>query len=459
MGLDPPTLTTLSPILRELAYKSSPRLILSLRPQDPVPDWITHLFVLGENHTIALQGQTTDVLSKVGLWANGEDVPSDSGKAISATEMTARYGPALSEVGHVLQEKQIQPTDTTPSSHTEPPLPQETTNDLSTNPEPLIELQNVIVKYGPKVVLGAGSPNGLNLKICPGSRLLILGPNGSGKTTLLSLLTSDHPQSYSLPVFHFGRSRLPQIGRPGISIFDIQSRIGHSSPEIHAFFPRTMSIRGTLASAWAETFVTKPNLTPSASADIDAVLRWFEPELNPSHSPSSEGVSDLSWASNSAFHPFYTLSFQTQRLLLLLRALIKKPDIIILDEAFSGLSPYVREKAIAFLEDGFTTTVDPNRGKGKKSWSRVPTTSQTLSEMGESNFLASGITSHQALVVVSHVREEVPGVVDEWVRLPGEEELEASAAGGDAARIRVGREHGKEGVAGSDEGWRRIWGL
>ena len=46
MGLDPPTLLTLSPMLKGLAEASAPRLVLTLRPQDPIPDWITHLMFL-----------------------------------------------------------------------------------------------------------------------------------------------------------------------------------------------------------------------------------------------------------------------------------------------------------------------------------------------------------------------------------------------------------------------------
>ena len=481
VGLDPPTLTTLSPILRDLAYKSSPRLILSLRPQDPIPDWITHLLMLGEDYSVALQGRTADVLSKVSLWANGEDVPSDSGKAISAHEMTARYGHALSEVGHILNERPVQQSNAPKDS----PHTDESTLASSGQPskasEPLIELKSVVVKYGSKVVLGGGSAHGLDLTISRGSRLLIIGPNGSGKTTLLSLLTSDHPQSYSLPVFHFGRSRLPSRGQPGISLFQIQDRMGHSSPEIHAFFPKYMSIRATLESAWAETFVAKPTLPPSAHEHVDAVLRWFEPELNPHHhshpaNPSAKSSSpslqpyhslspstDLSWALDRTNHPFSSLPFLTQRLLLLLRALIKKPDIVILDEAFSGLSPYVREKAIAFLEDGFSTTVEAaphgaNSSNNNKGWIRKPTADKQVAAK------FTGIEQRQALVVISHVREEVPKVVDEWIRLPGEEELDddaaaAAADGRGVVGIRRGREDAEGGIANSEEAWRRIWGL
>lgn len=61
MGLDPPTIFKLSPLLRSLAEKSSPRIFLALRAQDPIPDWITHLFYLDENLRVTHRGPVQDV--------------------------------------------------------------------------------------------------------------------------------------------------------------------------------------------------------------------------------------------------------------------------------------------------------------------------------------------------------------------------------------------------------------
>ena len=65
MGLDPPTITALNPLLHNLARMSSPRLLLALRPQDPLPDWITHLIYLGPNLKIAQQGKRKKVLTAI----------------------------------------------------------------------------------------------------------------------------------------------------------------------------------------------------------------------------------------------------------------------------------------------------------------------------------------------------------------------------------------------------------
>jgi ABC-type molybdenum transport system ATPase subunit/photorepair protein PhrA len=635
VGLDPPTLVTLSPMLRELAYKSSPRLVLALRPQDPVPEWITHLVILGGNHTIALMGLKEEVLFALSCWADAYDNKA-AGRYASkmAREMTGLYGEPLLEVGHTLTSTGITRYDTykkvrsithpryfnewgvldprylsradkeafEPFRHKQPRLwtlpellkmtttlpgifkdnitddldrsgdtargqtmtqteqsfkPDTSTAGVSVNTaatsnpassvgKPLIELSGVVVKYGTKTVLGHPPPQdgqsapGLHLTIRENTRLALLGPNGSGKTTLLSLLTSDHPHSYSLPIKFFGRSRLPEAGRLGLSLWDIQSRIGHSSPEIHAFFPKGLSIRRVLESAWAETFAAKPKLSFERDEVVNSFLRWWEPELRqtrrntasgadnaagnttankqtwmPAHSKSSLGVlisesypefvqteqpeseedEDLDWAEDKRTHAFGVLPFGTQRLLLLLRAMIRSPDILVLDEAFSGLSPEVREKAMCFLEHGETVFLQRRRASAGHDGSqlmRVPnmrlivehilayhnvslpialgytskrkdlqrmtrgellrTADMDAEKEDISGYRFTGLNDKQALVVVSHVREEIPGIVNEWLRLPGEEEIVEEGRGVEMGRC-------DDGSIRTVEGWGRVWGL
>lgn len=500
MGLDPPTLVNLSPMLRRLAYRSSPLLVLGLRPQDPIPDWITHLVVLGHNHTVALMGRKEHVLFSVRRWVDIASTSSDGETQIpSSNEATSHgmveniireYGLPPAGVGDVLSERGISkhPVFEAISSEDEalwksvpsmkedgqktlddllklsvaaPALLTKATSAAKSSPshsvdvdgqerrlgDAIIELSSVVVKYGDKTVLGHPPPQpgfttqGLNLTIRQATRLALLGPNGSGKTTLLSLLTSDHPQSYSLPIKFFGRSRLPSRGHPGLSLWEIQSRIGHSSPEIHAFFPKTLPVRRVLESAWAETYAGKPALTPERRAMVDVFLRHWEPELRqdvPASETDSGGGDDpasassgLAWASDRSNHAFGVLPFSAQRLLLLLRAAIKEPDIVILDEAFSGLSARTRDKAMSWLEHGNTGT-------------------SASAQSEEASY--PGLTPQQALVVVSHVKEEIPDMVDEWIRLPGEEEVLEHARGVEGGRTR-------RAEIKTQQGWMKVWGL
>lgn len=340
--------------------------------------------------------------------------------------------------------------------------------------EPIIEMDGVQVRYGDKTVLGGWKQRindelkeGLHWKVRRGQRWAIIGANGSGKTTLLSLITSDHPQAYALPIRLFGRSRLPEPGKPAISVFDLQSRIGHSSPEVHAFFPRQLTVRQAIESAWAETFLSKPVLNHKRDLDVDRVLRIFKPELDPNFtagSSPSQGAGkgdkpesfdllspfEASGRSlNTAKLPddevsyadsllFGSLSIPQQRLVLFLRAIIHKPDLVILDEAFSGMSPSLRQKCFHLLEGG-----DMRRLK------RFNVDDSLFSGKG-ARF--TGLTDEQALIVVSHVKEEVPDCVRHWMRLPSDNE-----GVGEPLEFKMGVLRATDSLSSNSELWNHIW--
>ncbi|RAL11999.1 putative ABC transporter [Aspergillus homomorphus CBS 101889] len=425
MGLDPVAERSISDLLRRLAAKSEPRLIIALRPQDPIPKWISHVVVFGDRKGIFYQGRR-DLLPRL--------VPGCEafmyGKPFRVAEMVDI---------EAWQDKEVLDGLTRISGFKEPPLTRDFMRELlptwkpntwRTLPrdldpprggEPLIEMDGVRVQYGDKVVLGdwsqpvnGNSEEGLHWTVRRGQRWAVLGANGSGKTTLLSLITSDHPQTYALPVRLFGRSRLPEAGKPGVSIFELQRRVGHSSPEIHAFFPRQLTIRQALESAFAETFLARPKLNYEADLDVDAFLQYFRPELNPSKTtPYKDRIEQISYEARSMlpyfrrfnYYKFYEnpggeveyadsikfgdLSVDLQRLVLFLRALVHRPDIVILDEAFSGMSSTLRDKCHAFLESG----------AGPESRFR-------------------GLSDQQALIMISHVAKEIPSLVRHYLRLP-----------------------------------------
>ena len=442
MGLDPPTVTTMSPLLCNLAKAASPRLVLALRPQDPLPDWITHLLYLGPYLRISRQGGRKTVSKELKarkkrgsqdeLTPQPETVPQRS----LIHSLGARRAPTTEELSIS--------RDGLPLHDPQPPSP------LG---EVLVNMQGVCVKYGEKPALGGWSQNldgeekqGLWWMVRREERWGVFGPNGSGKTTLLSLICSDHPQAYSLPIEVFGKGRLPRPGQPGISIFDIQARIGQSSPEIHAFFPRNISLRKTIENAWADTFLGTPSMTHMNKLAVDSCLSWFEAELNPAFVASNvkqENLtrSNLQWA--ESIH-FGDAPFSAQRIALFLRAIVKKPDLIVLDEAFSGMDPYVRDKCMLFLTWGETKSfaMTTNR-RAEQVRVVVDTEPQLLSKE-----VFQGLSRDQALIVVSHVKEEVPGVVREWMSLP-------EATSGKAARF--GRFNGP--LENDSKAWGQIWRL
>jgi ABC-type molybdenum transport system ATPase subunit/photorepair protein PhrA len=284
----------------------------------------------------------------------------------------------------------------------------------------------------------------------------VFGPNGSGKTTLISLITSDHPQTYSLPIKLFGRTRLPQPGQPGISIFDLQQRIGHSSPEVHVFFPKQLSLRRTIESAWADTPLTKPKLTYEIDEKVNAALMWFRGELVPSLGPPKWMKAEMDRAvlgmdngwfnaerepadpERAAYHlkraeealfeeqhemegedwadkiKFGELSFSAQRVALFIRAIIRNPDLVVLDEAFSGMDDFARDKCHLFLSHGEEAIFHLKRAQSPIDMPKI--TRSDLSRLGLAK--VKGLQDSQALIVVSHKKEEVPGCVRNWICLP-----------------------------------------
>ncbi|KAK5730803.1 hypothetical protein LTR15_000741 [Elasticomyces elasticus] len=427
MGLDPNTLRTMSEVLKQIAVKQHPHLIMSLRPEDGVPEWVSHLVVVDEQLRVIAQG------SKRQLQIEGEPdvlrIVNAVGHGYSAAPKTR-----LSRDGFEQRSPPLSPG------------------------EALVEMHGVEVAYGSKVVLGDWQHNdeksGLWWSLHRGQCCAILGPNGSGKTTMLSLITSDHPQTYSLPIELFGRSRLPGPGQPGISLFDIQRRMGHSSPEVHAFFPKQVSLRRVLESAWADAPLAKPKLNEDAKRRVNACLRWFSKELNPKWSKETpydrlalakdkamarklqEEVladdADLAWASQLTFRE---VSFSSQRLLLFLRAVVASPDLVIMDEALSGIDEAIRDKALLFLSHG---------EKVSKIVDNVAQPSM-LARIGAT--VIDGLSPEQALLVISHSKEDVPGCIREWICLPEP---------GEGKQPRVGKLAGPLEL--NPAAWGEIWG-
>ncbi|KAF2429017.1 hypothetical protein EJ08DRAFT_718944 [Tothia fuscella] len=552
MGLDPPTLNLLSSLLHRLAEAQSPRLILSLKPDEHIPIWITHMAFITRSFKVDSMGPIEEVLTNIRdrvheinerpdplgvTYKKGETPKPDWARPVEATDEelelvdTGRHLEAqrpyraVTTTGYdnpYATEKELRLYSRDKSREKRRKggevevlgsdndlgslvkhLPGERrvhmsrdgftgANVLREPPgEALIEMKGVKVQYGDKAVLGDWTETidgverkGLWWNICRGQRWGVFGPNGSGKTTLISLICSDHPQTYSLPILLFGKSRLPTPGQPGISIFDIQSRIGHSSPEVHTFFPKHLSLRRAIESAWADTPLTRPKLTSEIDEKVSAALRWFQGELNPAlgatemqkremlrrtrfdrayakevnvveKSRIKRGIDaqltelgydihdSLEWADTGKFGE---LSFSSQRVALFIRAVIRNPDLVILDEAFSGMDDFARDKCHLFLSRGESAifsyrTTQP--GKLVRKAGPRPFESD-ISRAGKVR--VPGLQKSQALIVISHKKEEVPGCVVNWLCLPESGSGETPRMGELDCPLELG-----------SQGWKDIW--
>lgn len=196
----------------------------------------------------------------------------------------------------------------------------------------LVELHNVTVRYGKAVILSR-----LNWTVREGESWALLGPNGSGKTTLLSLILGDNPQAYVNEVRVFGQRR-----GSGESIWQLKQKIGWVSPELHLHFDDTLSVFDAVGSGFHETMGVFEPMKPFQCAATRRSLRRF-------------GLID------SADLPLFCLSSGLQRMVLLARALVKKPRLLILDEPCQGLDATHRElitqKVDSLIRAGSATAI------------------------------------------------------------------------------------------------------
>jgi len=200
-----------------------------------------------------------------------------------------------------------------------PPWP-----DNLDRPEPtevLVRLEDGKVQYGDTLIF-----DHLSLEITQGDHTLLTGPNGSGKSTLLDLLTGDHPQCYgnTMEILGFKRGS-------GESIWDIKKQIGIVSPGLH----RDHRVAGSA-------------LHIALSGFFDTIGLYDEPsEQQISH--ARQWLALIGMAELSAV-PFKQLSYGEQRLVLVARALVKQPSLLILDEPTQGLDDVNRHRVMYFLE-------------------------------------------------------------------------------------------------------------
>jgi len=172
----------------------------------------------------------------------------------------------------------------------------------------VINLLNGNVAYHHKYVLEK-----VNWEVNQGERWALLGANGSGKSTLISLLTGDNPQAYQNELYLFGKRR-----GTGESIWDIKKKIGYVSPEMHLYFPKNMSVWKVVASGIFDTIGLFKVLKETDEEAVDNVLSLL----------SIQSIRERN---------LNELSSGEQRMALLARALVKNPELLLLDEACQNL--------------------------------------------------------------------------------------------------------------------------
>lgn len=216
----------------------------------------------------------------------------------------------------------------------------------------IIKFDKVTIRYGTRTIL-----KDLDWTVRKGEHWALSGHNGSGKSTLLSLVCADNPQSYACNISLFGQKR-----GSGESIWDIKRHIGYVSPEMHRSYKQNIPAIQIVASGLKDTvgLYTRPN-----ESEKQQCRYWLN-------------VFSIGHLENRNFHE---MSSGEQRLVLLARAFVKEPDLLILDEPLHGLDDenrvMVKEIVDKYCED-----------------------------------------SSRTLIYVTHYQEELPNCIDHSICLP-----------------------------------------
>ena len=188
--------------------------------------------------------------------------------------------------------------------------------------QPRIVLRDGVVAYDDRPIL-----NHLSWTVNPGEHWQIVGPNGAGKSTLLSLITGDHPQGYSNDLTLFGRRR-----GSGETIWDIKKHIGYVSSSLHLDYRVSTTVRNVILSGYFDS------------------IGIYQAVSDKQHKLAQQWLDILGMDNRVADAPFHSLSWGQQRLALIVRALVKHPTLLILDEPLQGLDPLNRQLIRRFVD-------------------------------------------------------------------------------------------------------------
>lgn len=176
---------------------------------------------------------------------------------------------------------------------------------------PLIEISNATIWRGSTRVF-----ENLDLVIEQHERIAIVGPNGSGKTTLLKAFNRElYPVASPGSVFRI-------LGRDRWNVWELRKHVGIVSQDLQQrYTPATTALEVVVSGFHSSIGVHGIIAERVTAAQVDAAAAVLA-EL---------GVGDL------GKQPLQAMSTGQQRRVLLARALVHRPQTLILDEPTAGL--------------------------------------------------------------------------------------------------------------------------
>lgn len=189
-----------------------------------------------------------------------------------------------------------------------------------TRPENVLELRDCSV-----VMDGRAAVDNLTWTVRSGQCWGVLGHNGSGKSTLLQLVTGYRRAWPGGETSWFGRTGL-------IRMSEIRGRIGILAPWLGERMEPGATCRDVLLSGLCDGLGVHRGLGPAQIAMAeDLAGAW--------------GMED--WLDR----PLSSLSFGQARQVMLARAVVHAPELLVLDEPFSGLDASWQARMVELLSD------------------------------------------------------------------------------------------------------------
>lgn len=181
-----------------------------------------------------------------------------------------------------------------------------------------LELRDVSVVRGGKYILRS-----IDLDISKGENVAVIGPNGSGKTTLIKLLRGEIHPYYDEE--HLATMRI--FGMERWNLFDLRSRMGVVSMDLQSMFRSDTRVHEVICSGFFNSLDVFRNHTVTD----DMVRAVYEAAL-------MMGIEDI------LDRPIENLSLGEMRRALIARAMVTKPDLLVLDEPMTGLDIVMKSK-------------------------------------------------------------------------------------------------------------------
>lgn len=197
----------------------------------------------------------------------------------------------------------------------------------------LFELLDAVVMRAGKPILSVGS-----FSLSEGEHLAVLGPNGSGKSTFVKLMTREMLPLHrdNPPVLFRGRSR--------IVLSEVKKTLGIVSSTMQDQIAVHLPAQEVVAGGLSGTLGMPPGVEMSEETLSRAGVAL-----------ESVGIADL------ATRDIMTLSTGQARRVLIARALVHDPTVLVFDEPCTGLDPegmyYVRRSMRLLAQAGKTVVL------------------------------------------------------------------------------------------------------